>query len=103
LFSLDLGAEEAVYVLGEKWSSLNKRGHFIRSYNHDALGVNAEISYKNTAFAWSLQGWGVLVHTPAPVSQAVGFAPWSQRAYGLLVEDNALDIFLLKGKKLVLR
>jgi alpha-D-xyloside xylohydrolase len=50
LFSLDLGAEEAVYGLGEKWSSLNKRGQFIRSYNHDALGVNAEVSYKNTPF-----------------------------------------------------
>ena len=58
LFSLDLDAEEAVYGLGEKWSSLNKRGQFIRSYNHDALGVNAEISYKNTPFAWSPSGWG---------------------------------------------
>lgn len=98
LFSLDLGAEEAVYGLGEKWSSLNKRGQFIRSYNHDALGVNAEISYKNTPFAWSPQGWGVFVHTPAPVTHAVGYAPWSQRAYGLLVEDDALDIFILTGK-----
>ncbi len=98
LFSLDLGAEEAVYGLGEKWSSLNKRGQFIRSYNHDALGVNAEISYKNTPFAWSPQGWGVFVHTPAPVTHAVGYAPWSQRAYGLLIEDDALDIFILKGQ-----
>lgn len=98
LFSLDLGAEEAVYGLGEKWSSLNKRGQFIRSYNHDALGVNAEISYKNTPFAWSPQGWGVFVHTPAPVTHAVGYAPWSQRAYGLLVEDDALDVFILTGK-----
>ncbi len=98
LFSLDLSAEEAVYGLGEKWSSLNKRGQFIRSYNHDALGVNAEVSYKNTPFAWSPSGWGVFVHTPAPVTHAVGYAPWSQRAYGLLVEDDALDIFILKGK-----
>ena len=98
LFSLDLDAEEAVYGLGEKWSSLNKRGQFIRSYNHDALGVNAEISYKNTPFAWSPSGWGVFVHTPAPVTHAVGYAPWSQRAYGLLVEDDALDIFILKGE-----
>lgn len=97
LVSLDLGAEEAIYGLGEKWSSLNKRGQFVRSYNHDALGVNAEISYKNTPFAWSPQGWGVFVHTPAPVTHAVGYAPWSQRAYGLLVEDDALDIFILNG------
>jgi alpha-D-xyloside xylohydrolase len=98
LLNLDLGAEEPIYGLGEKWSGLNKRGQLIRSYNHDALGVNAEISYKNTPFAWSPQGWGVFVHTPAAVTHSVGFAPWSQRAYGLLVEDEGLDIFILTGK-----
>jgi alpha-D-xyloside xylohydrolase len=97
LFSLDLGAEEPIYGLGEKWSGLNKRGQFVRSYNHDALGVNAEISYKNTPFAWSPEGWGVFVHTPAPVSHAVGYAPWSQRAYVMLVEDLEFDLFLLNG------
>ena len=98
IFSIDLGAEEAVYGLGEKWSSLNKRGQLIRSYNHDALGVNAEISYKNTPFAWSPAGWGLFVHTPAPVTHSVGHAGWSQRAYSVLVEDSALDIFLLDGE-----
>jgi alpha-D-xyloside xylohydrolase len=97
LFSLDLGAEEAVYGLGEKWSGLNKRGQLIRSYNHDALGVNAEISYKNTPFAWSPKGWGLFVHTPSPVTHAVGYAAWSQRGYCVLIEDQALDIFLLDG------
>lgn len=98
LFSFDLGAEEPVYGLGEKWSSLNKRGQFIRSFNHDALGVNAEISYKNTPFAWSPEGWGVFVHTPAPASHSVGFAAWSQRAYTVLVEDEDLDVFILRGE-----
>lgn len=98
LFSFDLEAEEAVYGLGEKWSSLNKRGQLIRSYNHDALGVNAEVSYKNTPFAWSPLGWGVFVHTPAPVTHSVGHAAWSQRAYTVLIEDDELDIFLLAGQ-----
>lgn len=93
--SLDLGSSEPVYGLGEKWGKLDKRGQLIRSYNHDALGVNAEISYKNVPFAWSPEGWGVFVHTPAPVTHGVGYAPWSQRSYGLLVEDDCLDIFIL--------
>lgn len=93
--ALDLDASEPVYGLGEKWGRLDKRGQLLRSYNHDALGVNAEISYKNTPFAWSPNGWGVFVHTPAPVTHAVGHPPWSQRAYGLLVEDSYADIFLL--------
>ena len=97
LLSLDLEHDEAVYGLGEKWSGLNKRGQFLRSYNVDALGVNGEVSYKNTPFAWSPNGWGCFVHTPAPVTHAVGHGPWSQRAYAILVEDEQLDIVLFAG------
>ncbi|MBE1301060.1 MAG: alpha-xylosidase [Alteromonadaceae bacterium] len=97
LCSFDLFSNEPVYGLGEKWGRLNKRGQLVRSFNHDALGVNAEISYKNTPFCWSPEGWGVFVHTPAPVTHSVGYALWSQRAYGVLVEDDELDIFLFCG------
>ena len=95
--TLDLASGEPVYGLGEKWGKLDKRGQLIRSKNEDALGVNAERSYKNVPFAWSPEGWGAFVHTPAPVTHGVGFAPWSQRAYGLLVEDEALDLFVFAG------
>lgn len=97
LAHFELESGERVYGLGEKWGPLDKRGQLIRSWNSDALGVNAEISYKNAPFAWSPSGWGVFVHTPAPVTHGVGFAPWSQRAYGVHVEDEALDVFLFAG------
>lgn len=93
--SFNLHSSEPVYGLGEKWSKLDKRGQLLRSMNHDALGVNAEISYKNTPFCWSPEGWGVFVHTPSPVTHGVGYAPWSQRAYGVVVEDCIFDIFVL--------
>lgn len=93
--SFNLESNEPVYGLGEKWGKLDKRGQLLRSMNHDALGVNAEISYKNTPFCWSPEGWGVFVHTPAPVTHGVGYAPWSQRSYGVLVEDYYLDLFVL--------
>ena len=92
-----LGSDEPVYGLGEKWGRLDKRGQLVRSWNEDALGVNAEVSYKNAPFAWSPHGWGVFVHTPSAVTHGVGYAPWSQRSYGLLVEDAELDLFLLTG------
>lgn len=98
LVHLELASGEPVYGLGEKWGPLDKRGQLVRSYNVDALGVNTEHSYKNAPFAWSPSGWGVFVHTPSPVTHGVGFAPWSQRAYGLQVEDAALDLFLLSGE-----
>jgi alpha-D-xyloside xylohydrolase len=96
--SLELGHDTAVYGLGEKWGRLDRRGQLVRSYNHDALGVNAEASYKNSPFAWSPDGWGAFVHTVAPVTHGVGYAPWSQRAYGLVIDDAALDLFLLTGR-----
>jgi len=97
LVSLELGHETPVYGLGEKWGRLDRRGQLVRSYNHDALGVNAEVSYKNAPFAWSPEGWGLFVHTVAPVVHGVGYAPWSQRAYVLKVDSPSLDLFVLDG------
>ena len=97
LVSLELGHATRVYGLGEKWGRLDHRGELIRSFNHDALGVNSERSYKNTPFAWSPDGWGVFVHTCAAVTHAVGYAPWSQRAYALEVDSPTLDLFLFDG------
>ncbi len=95
--SLDLGEDTAVYGLGEKWGRLDRRGQLLRSFNQDALGVNAEASYKNAPFAWSPDGWGAFVHTAAAVTHGVGYAPWSQRAYGIHVDSSALDLFLFDG------
>lgn len=97
--SLDLKSSEPVYGLGEKWGALNKRGQLLRSYNSDALGVNAEISYKNIPFCWSPEGWGMLCHTPAPVTHAVGHAAWSQRTYTALIEDAFLDVFFFTSQE----
>lgn len=93
--SIALKSNESVYGLGEKWGALNKRGQILRSYNSDALGVNAEISYKNTPFAWSPEGWGVFSHTPSSVTHSVGHPSWSQRTYISLIEDETLDVFFL--------
>ncbi len=97
LMSLDLTSGEPIYGLGEKWGPLNRRGQLVFSYNRDALGVNAERSYKNIPFAWSPRGWGVFVHSPAPVNHGVGFGPWSQRSYVLFVDDACLDVWLFAG------
>ena len=97
IINLDLLSGEAVYGLGEKWGPLNRRGQVIRSVNHDALGVNEEISYKNAPVAWSSGGWGLLVHTVAPVTHAIGCPQWSHRAYGLVVEDPTLDLFIFRA------
>lgn len=96
--ALALRSGEPVYGLGEKFGRLDHRGELITSWNRDALGVNTEWSYKNAPFAWSPEGWGVFVHTPAKVTHGVGYSAWSQRTYALQVHDPNLDIFLIAGK-----
>lgn len=96
-FNLDSG--DPVFGLGEKYGPLNRRGQLVVSHNEDALGVNAEISYKNTPFAWSPAGWGLFVNTPATVWHGVGYPQWSHRTYGLEVESRELDLFLIAAEE----
>jgi alpha-D-xyloside xylohydrolase len=93
----------AVYGLGEKFGSLDKRGQLVRSEVVDALGVNTGASYKNTPFAWSpgtgRGAWGLFVNTPARVTHGVGHPDWSHRSYALVVDDEALDLFLFARRR----
>lgn len=97
--SFDLITGEAVFGLGERWGALNKRARLHRSHAEDALGVNAEVAYKNIPFAWSPRGWGMLVNSPATCWHGIGFPQWSQRSYGLLVDEPRLDLFFIVGDK----
>jgi alpha-D-xyloside xylohydrolase len=95
LISLALESRESIFGLGEKFGRLDKRGQLIESWNRDATGVNAELSYKNVPFAWSPRGWGVFVHTAARVTHGVGYPPWSHRSYVIKLDDPTLDLFLI--------
>ena len=96
--SLALASGEAVYGLGEKFGPLNKRGQLIHSQVVDALGVNTGLAYKNVPFAWSPGvghgAWGVFVNTPGMVSHGVGYPDWSHRSYAMMVDDEAIDLFV---------
>jgi alpha-D-xyloside xylohydrolase len=95
--SFALRSGSPVYGLGEKFGPLNRRGQLIDSWNQDATNLNAELSYKNTPFAWSPDGWGVFTHTTARVVHAVGYPQWSHRSYIIKVNDDDLDLFLFCG------
>lgn len=95
IVSFALQSGESVYGLGEKFGRLDKRGQLVESWNRDATGVNAELSYKNIPFAWSPLGWGVFVHTAARVTHGVGYPSWSHRSYVVKLDDPTLDLFLI--------
>lgn len=104
--SFALASGEPVYGLGEKFGPLNKRGQLVTSQVEDALGVNTERSYKSAPFCWgpgndaNAKGgaWGVLVNTPGRVTHGVGHPEWSHRSYAVVVDDEALDLFLIAGR-----
>lgn len=96
-----LESAEPVYGLGEKFGPLDKRGQLVHSQVQDARGVNTGAAYKNTPFAWSpgngKGAWGAFVHTPGMVTHGVGHPGWSHRSYAVMVEDEALDLFVFAG------
>jgi alpha-D-xyloside xylohydrolase len=99
-FALTTG--EPVYGLGEQFGPLDKRGQLIHSHVQDAQGVNTGRAYKGTPFAWSpgcgKGAWGTFVHTPGMVTHGVGHPDWSHRSYAMMVEDEALDLFVFAGE-----
>jgi len=97
-----LATGEPVYALGEQFGPLDKRGQLLHSHVHDAQGVNTGRAYKAAPFAWSTGNgkgaWGTFVHTPGMVTHGVGHPDWSHRSYAMMVEDEALDLFVFAGE-----
>jgi alpha-D-xyloside xylohydrolase len=96
-----LASGDRIYGLGESFGPLDKRGQLLHSHVDDAQGVNGGLMYRGTPFAWSTGSdrgaWGMFVHTPGMVSHGAGYPEWSHRSYAIVVEDEALDIFLFAG------
>ncbi len=93
-----LASGEPIYGLGEKYGSLDRRGQLLHSWVQDAQGVNTGLAHHETPFAWSpgdgKGAWGAFVHTPGAVIHGVGHPDWSHRTYAVVVDDEALDLFL---------
>jgi alpha-D-xyloside xylohydrolase len=103
LAAFALSSGEAVYGLGERFGPLNKRGQLVTSHVDDALGVNTGRAYKCAPFWWSpgmAKGgaWGAFVNTPARVVHGIGHPEWSHRSCVTVVDDEALDLFLIAGR-----
>ncbi len=96
-----LASGEPVYGLGAQTGTLSKRGQLLASQVEPA-GASPSASGTSTPFCWSPGSgggaWGVYVHTPSRVLHGVGYPGWSQRSYGVVVDDEALDLFLIAGR-----
>ena len=90
--NLLLRSDEAIWGLGEKFTSLNKRGQRIHCWQRDALSTNTEDAYKSHPFYISSYGYGLLLNTYARSCFDIGCA--SQVSLQISAEDTLLDVIL---------
>ncbi len=94
VFSLQ--PNERIYGCGESFTSLNKAGQKVNLFVTDPQGPESPDMYKPIPFFMSSRGYGVFMHTSAPVTCDFG------RSYigatKLFMEDEACDLFLFFGE-----
>ena len=94
VFSLMAG--ERIYGCGESATSLNKAGQKVPIFVTDPQGPETPEMYKPVPFYFSNRGYGVFVHTAAPMT--CDFGASYVGATKLFMEDEALDMFLFIGE-----
>ena len=91
---LNLGIEEFVYGLGERFGPLVKNGQVVDIWNADA-GTSSEQAYKNVPFYLTSRGYGVFVNHPGLVSFEVGAEAASRVQFS--VAGQALEYLVIYG------
>ncbi|MBR0110754.1 MAG: alpha-xylosidase [Bacteroidales bacterium] len=93
VFSLKAG--ERIYGCGESPTGLNKAGQKVHLFVTDPQGPETDEMYKPVPFWFSNRGYGVFLHTSAPVT--CDFGATYVGATKLFMADEALDLFLFLG------
>jgi alpha-D-xyloside xylohydrolase len=93
--TFELAHDEKIFGCGESFTRLNKRGQKIVAYTRDGMGVQNEYMYKPIPFFMSSNGYGMFVHTSAPVTFDFGK---SYDAHNVIYDgDEDLDLFIFLG------
>ncbi|NRF92878.1 alpha-xylosidase [Paenibacillus frigoriresistens] len=93
--SLSLSHGEALVGGGESFSSMNKRGQKLKLWMNDPKGIMNNEMYKPVPFLMSSSGYGVFVHTSAPVTLDIGQS--YSGAQTIYVGDDVIDVFFFLG------
>ena len=91
---LDLGVNEHVYGLGERFGALVRNGQSVDIWNEDG-GTSTDQSYKNIPFYLTDKGYGVFVNHPDKVSFEVATEQVTKVEFS--VPGESLDYFLING------
>ena len=93
VFSLKAG--ERIYVCGESPTGLNKVGQKVNLFVTDPQGPETDEMYKPVPFYFSNRGYGVFMHTSAPVT--CDFGASYVGATKLFMADENFDFFFFVG------
>lgn len=88
-------ADERFVGLGEKFTTLDKRGQRALMWNFDAFGTESDRAYKNVPLYLSNRGYGVLVDSGLPVEFDICQSTHS--CVQIIVPDDLLDYYVLAG------
>jgi alpha-D-xyloside xylohydrolase len=70
--SFTLSPHEMLFGGGESFTRLNKRGQKLVLYTYDAYSVQTPNMYKPVPFFMSSRGYGMFIHTSAPLTLDLG-------------------------------
>lgn len=93
--SFRLNYDEKIFGCGESFTRLNKRGQKVVIYTQDGMGAQTEKMYKPIPFFLSSAGYGMFVHTSAPVTFDFGRA--FDQSNMIYSADETLDLFIFIG------
>jgi alpha-D-xyloside xylohydrolase len=93
VFTLSPG--EKIFGCGESFTSLDKRGQKIVLWTDDANGIQNRGMYKPIPFFMSSRGYGMFLHTTAPVT--CDFGNYFSGVNSLMLGDDELDLFVFLG------
>ena len=91
-----LSPSERIYGCGESFTSLNKVGQKVHLSVTDPQGPETDGMYKPVPFYFSNRGYGIFMHTSAPVTADFGASYIG--AQRLFMADETIDLFVFFGE-----
>lgn len=92
---LSLSPNERIYGCGESFTALNKVGQKVNLFVTDPQGPETDMMYKPVPFYMSNKGYGIFLHTTAPVTADFGATYIGTQK--LFMADETLDMFVMLG------
>lgn len=91
-----LSPAEKIFGCGESVTTLDKRGQKVNLFVTDPQGPETDQMYKPVPFFMSNRGYGMFMHTSAPIT--CDFGNTYVGANKLFMGDEALDLFIFIGE-----